>query len=131
MNLVCYGMAKCDNIGGGHPNLLSLPQVQLVDNWSGIDAIPPIIVQDDEGNDVNVGHYPWVEGPCLACNPTDIFRPMTISAQYGCGRMMFSTYHTDESVHAGLTPQELILLYIILEIGVCHDDAPPPPPPEG
>ena len=28
----------------------------------------------------------------------------------------------------GLTPQELVLLYIILEIGVCHGEAPPPPP---
>lgn len=123
--------APLKDIGGGHPNLLSLPQVQLVDNWSGIDDIPPILVEDADGNEVNVGHYPWVEGPCLACNPSNTFRPMTISGQYGCGRMMFSTYHTDESVHEGLTPQELILLYIILEIGVCFDETPPPPPPEG
>ncbi|MEM6992736.1 MAG: hypothetical protein AAF721_19635 [Myxococcota bacterium] len=118
------------DIGGGHPNLLSLPQMDIVDSWSGIDAIPSIIVQDDEGNDVDVGHHPWVEGPCLACTPTDS-RPMTISANYGCGRMMFSTYHTDENQHEGLTPQELVLLYIILEIGVCHDVPPPPPPPVG
>ena len=118
------------DIGGGHPNLLSLPQVELVDNWSGIDAIPPVITQDEMGNDVDVGHYPWVEGPCLSCSPSST-RPMTISADYGCGRIMFSTYHTDEGAHAGLTPQELILLYIILEIGVCHDAPPPPPPPVG
>ena len=118
------------DIGGGNPNLLSLPTVDLVDNWSGIDAIPSIIVQDEEGNDVDVGHHPWVEGPCLACSPSDT-RPMTVSAQYGCGRMMFSTYHTAEFSHEGLTPQELILLYIILEIGVCHEQTPPPPPPEG
>jgi hypothetical protein len=118
------------DIGGGHPNLLSLPQVGLVDNWSGIDAIPPVLVQDEDGTDVNVGHYPWVEGPCGACSGGGS-RPMTISAEYGCGRMMFSTYHTDEGAHAGLTPQELILLYIILEIGVCHDVPPLPPPPVG
>jgi hypothetical protein len=118
------------DIGGGHPNLLSLPQVDIIDNWSGIDAIPPVITQDDMGNDVDVGHYPWVEGACVACSPGGV-RPMTISADYGCGRLMFSTYHTDEGAHAGLTPQELILLYIILEIGVCHDAPPPPPPPVG
>jgi len=122
--------APLKDIGGGHPNLLGLPQVELVDNWSGIDGIPSVIVQDDDGNDVDVGHHPWVQGPCLACTPTTA-RPMTISGQYGCGRMMFSTYHTDESQHEGLTPQELILLYIILEIGVCHDAPPPPPPPAG
>ncbi len=119
------------DIGGGHPNLLSLPQVELVDNWSGIDAIPPVITQDDMGNDVDVGHHSWVEGVCHACSPVGDARPMTISADYGCGRLMFSTYHTDEGAHAGLTPQELILLYIILEIGVCHDAPPPPPPPVG
>lgn len=122
--------APLKDIGGGHPNLLSLPQVQLVDNWSGIDTIPPVITQDEMGNDVDVGHYPWVEGPCLSCAPSST-RPMTISADYGCGRIMFSTYHTDEGAHTGLTPQELILLYIILEIGVCHDMPPPPPPPVG
>ena len=122
--------APLKDIGDGHPDLLSLPQVELVDNWSGIDEIPPVITQDEMGNDVDVGHYPWVEGGCPTCEPTGV-RPMTISADYGCGRIMFSTYHTDEGAHAGLTPQELILLYIILEIGVCHDAPPPPPPPVG
>jgi hypothetical protein len=119
------------DIGGGHPNLLSLPQVTLIDNWSGIDTIPPVITQDEMGNDVDVGHHPWVQGPCESCDPVGTDRPMTITADYGCGRLMFSTYHTDEGAHAGLTPQELILLYIILEIGVCHDAPPPPPPPVG
>jgi hypothetical protein len=95
-----------------------------------VDAIPSVIVQDEDGNDVDVGHHPWVEGPCLTCDSNGA-RPMTISASYGCGRMMFSTYHTNEIAHPGLSPQELILLYIILEIGVCHEDTPPPPPPAG
>ncbi|MCH9679823.1 MAG: hypothetical protein K0V04_00190 [Deltaproteobacteria bacterium] len=123
--------APLQDIGGGHPNLLSLPSVEIVDNWSGIDEIPSVIVQDQDGNDVDVGHHAWVEGVCPACTPSNELRPMTISAEYGCGRMMFSTYHTDEGEHPGLTPQELILLYIILEIGVCHDAPPPPPPPVG
>jgi hypothetical protein len=123
--------APLKDIGNGHPNLLSLPQVELVDNWSGIDAIPPVIVKDDEGNDVDVGHHQWVEGPCEECSDSFTARPMTISAEYGCGRMMFSTYHTDEGTHVGLTPQELILLYIILEIGVCFDEPPPGLPPVG
>lgn len=123
--------APLKDIGGGHPNLLSLPTVGIVDNWSGIDAIPPVMATNDEGEQVDVGHHAWVEGSCPVCNPGNEMRPMTISAEYGCGRMMFSTYHTDEGEHAGLTPQELILLYIILEIGVCHDTPPPPPPPVG
>ncbi len=118
------------DIGAGSPNLNSLPAVELHDNWSGLDAIPEIIVQNDEGEDINVGHHPWVEGPCVACSPASV-KPMTVSAGYGCGRMLFSTYHTNENAHLGLTPQELILLYIILEIGVCHGDPPPPIPPIG
>ncbi|MBV1857524.1 MAG: hypothetical protein KUG77_03865, partial [Nannocystaceae bacterium] len=119
------------DLGGGQPNLLSLPTVEFVDNWSGIDATPQVMVQDDEGNDVDVGHHTWVEGSCQVCSPSNELRSMSISGEYGCGRMMFSTYHTTENAHAGLTPQELVLLYIILEIGVCHDTPPPPPPPVG
>lgn len=123
--------APLKDIGGGHPNLLGLPAVDIVDNWSGIDSIPPVMVMNDAGEQVDVGHHEWVRGTCPVCAASNELRPMTISAQYGCGRMMFSTYHTDEGEHAGLTPQELILLYIILEIGVCHGEAPPPPPPIG
>ena len=33
--------------------------------------------------------------------------------------MLYSTYHTAESTHVGLLPQERVLLYLIMEIGVC------------
>jgi hypothetical protein len=49
---------------------------------------------------------------------------------YGCGRIQFTSYHAAEFFdYVGLSPQELILLYTILEIGVCQDN--PLPPPEG
>ncbi len=118
------------DIGGFFPDLFSLPQVEVEDNWSGLDETPSVIVQDNDGNNVDVGHYAWVEGPCLTCTDTTAIRPMTITASYGCGRMLFSTYHTSGYGHLGLSPQELILLYIILEIGVCHSTPPPPPPPQ-
>ncbi len=120
------------DIGNGFPTLGNLPSVDLHDNWSGLESLAEIIVQDEEGNDVDVGHYAWVEGPCSACTtaPQQV-RPMTLSAGYGCGRMMFSTYHTNDGAHAGLSPQELVLFYIILEIGICRGDPPPPPPPIG
>ena len=121
--------APLKDIGGGAPTLNTLPGVTLEDNWSGLDAIHDIYVQNEDGEDVNVGHHEWVRGPCGACSDTVTHRPMTVSGQWGCGRMMFSTYHTSEYAHQGLTPQELVLLYIILEIGVCHGEPPPPPPP--
>jgi hypothetical protein len=44
---------------------------------------------------------------------------------------MYSTFENSSVAHGGLNPQELVLLYMILEITVCHDSPPPPPPPVG
>jgi len=119
------------DIGGGNPTLNDLPSVELRLNYSGIEQISEVIVQDDEGQDVNVGHHTWVSGPCGSCSEPLTFRPMAISGQWGCGRMMYSTFETSSVAHQGLNPQELVLLYMILEIGVCHDSPPPPIPPVG
>ncbi len=119
------------DIGGGNPNLNALPTVETVLNYSGIDSISPVIVQDEDGNDVDVGHHVWVEGPCTSCSDPNKVRPMAISGQWGCGRMMYSTFENSSVPHTGLNPQELILLYMILEISVCHEGTPPPPPPVG
>lgn len=119
------------DIGNGNPTLNNLPTVELQLNYSGIEAVYPVIVQDDEGNDVDVGHHTWVEGPCTSCSDSSTVRPMAISGQWGCGRMMYSTFENSSVAHTGLNPQELILLYMILEISVCHESTPPPPPPIG
>ncbi|MEE9382079.1 MAG: hypothetical protein V3V08_01530 [Nannocystaceae bacterium] len=109
--------------GDGLPTLFDLPSVRLVDNWSAISETPDIIVQDDDGNDVNIGHYTWVEA-AAGGPPTP--NHMTVTANYSCGKMLFSTYHTAEGGHTGIAPQELILVYLILEIGVCQADLEPP-----
>ena len=119
------------NIGAGNPTLFDLPNIRVELSYSGIDAVHEVIVQDDEGNDVNVGPYTWVAGPCTSCSDPATSRPMAITGQWGCGRMMYSTFETSSIAHVGLNPQELVLLYMILEIGVCHDEPPPPVPPVG
>jgi len=49
-------------------------------------------------------------------------RPLTVTYEpVGCGRVLYSTYHTTETAHQGLAPQERILLYLIMEIGVCKE----------
>ena len=49
-------------------------------------------------------------------------RPLTVTFEpAGCGRVMYSTYHTTDTSHVGLVPQERILLYLIMEIGVCKE----------
>ena len=119
------------DIGSGNPTLNTLPTVELMLNYSGIDTISPVIVQDMDGNDVDVGHHVWVEGPCTSCATPSQVRPMAVSGQWGCGRMMYSTFENSSVAHPGLNPQELILLYMILEISVCHEETPPPAPPVG
>ena len=109
-----------------HPALNQLPQVMTVDNWSGIDAILPVIVDDGQGGMVDAGHKVWLEGPGGA--PAGV-HPLTVTGQFGCGKLQFTSYHTAEFFnYVGLSPQELVLIYTILEIGSCQD---PLPPPEG
>lgn len=121
--------ANLKDIGGGNQTLNALPSITTTLNYSGIDQVSEILVQNDQGEDVNVGHRTWVEGPCSSCSNPGQVRPMAVSGQYGCGRMMYSTFENSSSNHPGLNPQELVLLYMILEIGVCFGDPPPPPPP--
>ena len=112
-----------------HPTLLQLPKVPTVDNWSGIQyPLPELFVQDMQGNDVNVGHKAWLEGPGDGFDiPVNPNHPLTITGQYGCGKIQFTSYHAAEFFnYVGLSPQELVLLYTILEIGVCQEPLPPP-----
>jgi len=80
---------------------------------------------DDEGFPVYDKPKAWVIGDeggtptdCAGPNPncsafTVTFEPV------GCGRVLYSTYHTADNNHVGLVPQERVLLYLIMEIGVC------------
>ena len=112
------------------PTLSLLPMVTIQGIWSGLKSVEEIWVTNDQGVEVNVGHYTWVEGAGnnVSGVPNDMNYPMTVTGRHGCGKMMFSTYHTSDEAHLGLTPQELIMLYMIMEIGVCEGDSVPPVP---
>jgi hypothetical protein len=108
-----------------HPTLYTLPQVSTQDNWSSILTIHPVLVDDGMGGMVDVGHKTWLQGPGGG-HPD---HPLTVTGQFGCGKIQFTSYHTAEFFnYVGLSPQELVLIYTILEIGVCQE---PLPPPEG
>ncbi len=110
-----------------HPAIDQLPQVMTVDNWSGITMINPVLVDDpDGGGQVDAGHKVWLQGP--GGEPAAV-HPLTVTGQFGCGKIQFTSYHAAEFFdYVGLSPQELVLIYTILEIGTCQD---PLPPPEG
>jgi hypothetical protein len=111
------------------PSINDLPLIETVNNWSGVETTPSVMVDDGMGGQVDVGHKVWVEGPGDGSIIGEGKWPLTISAEYGCGKLMFTTYHTAEGSDAyiGLTPQELVLLYLILEIGACQTPYQPPP----
>jgi hypothetical protein len=100
-----------------HPTLYDLPQLQTVDNWSAIIDTAEVLVDDGMGGQVDVGHKIWLEGDGLGLG----VHPLTVTGQYGCGKIQFTSYHTAEFFnYVGLSPQELVLVYTILEIGVCQ-----------
>jgi hypothetical protein len=121
------------NAGEPYPVIEALPMLQTVNLWSGVKATYPVLVDDGEGGQVDVGHKVWIEGPgstTWGVPPADQQHPLTITGEYGCGKLMFTAYHTAENgKYIGLTPQELVLMYLILDIGVCQEpyDVPPIP----
>lgn len=67
----------------------------------------------------------WVTGRVYGIGVTpDVPRPLTSSWDFvdadkqGCGRLVFSSYHT-HGTDAALLPQERVLEYLVLEIGGC------------
>lgn len=102
----------------------NLPAIHFEDNWTAVKSVKEILGKDEAGNTSNIGHKVWVEE-----KEPDLYPPnlMTISAPYACGRILFSTYHTSEGAHLGQTPQEFLLLHLILNIGVCQEKILPPP----
>ncbi len=94
----------------------------LEDNWSVIDHVDPYTAPNEDNEQETLTPTVWVSGDV----PGTGLRPCTTSFQYGCGRAMFSTYHTEASGVETLMTQELALLYILLEVAVCIGDFPPP-----
>jgi hypothetical protein len=87
----------------------------LEKNYTGILSVQPTTVTTKQGSKT-VTPKVWVSG---SVNNGPV-RPATVSFEYGCGRVMFSTYHT-EPFSLALTPQERALLGVLLEVSVCND----------
>jgi hypothetical protein len=93
--------------------------------FDNICSLGTIRATDEDGAPVDVTPKTWAEGPQLenACGGGDY--PYTVTFPYGCGRVLFTTYHTVGAMggtHPDLLTQEKILLYLVMEIGVCTDE---------
>lgn len=87
-----------------------------------VPVTPDVVMTGPNGVDPLVGnfgpsHATWGEAEAAGAN-----YPHTLRFSLGCGQVMYSTYHTVEEARAVLSPQELVLLYLILEIGECNLD---------
>jgi len=104
--------------------------VELHGNASQITSLLPVFAEDEDGNEIDVGHQ-----TLLSAQATDGFgliedewSPAAVMGQLGCGRIAYTTYHT-HSHGIGLqehSAQELTMLYLMLEIGVCQEFVPEP-----
>jgi hypothetical protein len=94
-------------------------------NWTKLTSVNVRPGLDEKGASVDVTPKVWV----TAQNGTSAgVTPTTVSFQNRCGRVLFSTYHTESGVGGGggtaLLAQEKALLYVLLEVGVCVGERP-------
>ncbi len=118
----CAGGAYDATAQVGDPGLsawltaLGDPTPNLKQSWTAISSVSPQMGTDQDGKPALITPKVWMSGNN---------KPMTVSFQNGCGRVLFSTYHT-ESGSSQLLSQEKALLYVLLEVGVCVGTLPPP-----
>ena len=89
-------------------------------NWNWISTLTDVPIGVDPMTSLTVYDTPkpWVIGS-KPSNPVGK-KPLAVTYEpTGCGRVLYSTYQTSNSAHAGLFPQERILLYLIMELGQC------------
>jgi len=96
---------------------------ELIDNFTIIDELHDYTAPDENGKMTLMTPRTWVSADIDGHG----IRPSTVTFQYGCGRAMFSTYHTEGEEDVGLMAQERALLYVILEVAVCVGEIPKPP----
>lgn len=87
-----------------------------------VPVTPEVVMSGPNGHDPFIGDFGPTHPSWEAAEAAGANRPHTLRFDYGCGGVMYSTYHTvDHQVRqAGLAAQELVLLYLILEVNECN-----------
>lgn len=92
-------------------------------NWTTIKDVITQKGKNPKGDEVDIAPKVWV-----TAQKGQQQYPTTVSFESQCGRVLFSTYHTENSSFGSgsgsLTAQEKALLYVLLEVGVCVGDRP-------
>lgn len=149
MNRAAVGTLMYESEGRAHPTDLAqwlalvgasqTGKIATEGNWVNLDGVgsgtqccdeggdpvtvePETVISGPNGveppfSDFGPSHETWDEAEADGAN-----RPHTLRFPYGCGQVMYSTYHTVDfqNRQPSLAPQELVLLWLILEIGECN-----------
>lgn len=85
--------------------------ITLKKNYQVINGLQSIYISDGDGGTKVYQPKIWMSG-----NQGGSEKPQTVSFEYGCGRVLYSTYHTETSATAPLDAQEKALFYILFEV---------------
>ena len=104
------------------PMPINPDRFEVQGNWNWISGLTQVETgMDMDGLPVYDDPKAWVIGSGSSAGGPEK-RPLSVTFEpTGCGRVLFSTYQTANGNHAGLHPQERVLLFLIMEIGVCSD----------
>ncbi|MCB9540385.1 MAG: hypothetical protein H6704_29565 [Myxococcales bacterium] len=104
-----------NGVGGGE---------QCCRDGAPVEVTPTVVMSGPNGVDPFIGNFGPSHPTWDAAEAEGANRPHTLRFPFGCGEVMYSTYHTvdDQRRTADLRPQELVLLWLILEINECNLD---------
>jgi hypothetical protein len=97
---------------------------QLIGNYTRVNSVAVLPGIDEDGKDVLVTPKVWMN--VRESNGKE--HPATVTFGRGCGRVLFSSYHTEGQLGGGspLIAQEKALMYILLEVTACAGQIGPP-----
>jgi hypothetical protein len=96
----------------------SISSFTLLRNYTTITGVSPVS-DAGAGDGGVVTPKVWVRSKQAGMSTAT---PATVSFEYGCGRVMYSTYHAEPATLA-LTPQERALLGVLLDVSVCNESS--------
>ncbi|MCK9461487.1 MAG: carboxypeptidase-like regulatory domain-containing protein [Proteobacteria bacterium] len=103
----------------------------VVDSGDSPDAFPftgawtQLYGVNDLDNGLGLEEDGYVIKPTVWVTDQDYFdgQPMTVTFPWGCGKIFHTVYQVVESTPStSIRPQEFVLLYLILEVGVCEGE---------
>lgn len=66
-----------------------------------------------KNQDQNVTVY--IKGPATLPDEGEVIRPLTVAINHGAGKIVYSSYHTEDRGSKELLPQERVLQYLVFE----------------